>query len=169
MRITSNIVASPIAADGIVYAGSNYERKVFLSIGIDGAKGDLSDTSRVLWKRDRGTPYVPSPLLYDGALYFIAQYRPILTRVDSRTGDDRPGQIRLDGLSDVFSSPVGADGRVYITDLTGSTIVLSSSDAPKVLSLNRLNEPVTASGAIVGRQLLLRGERNLYCLEEPTP
>ena len=66
----------------------------------------------------------------------------------------------------MFASPVGAGGRVYITDRDGgTTLVLSDEDSPQLLATNRLDDSFSASAAIVGGELFLRGE-NLYCIEE---
>jgi outer membrane protein assembly factor BamB len=164
--LSANIVASPVAGDGMVFAGSSYDKRALLAIRLDGASGDITDSDRIAWSRLRGTPYVPSPLLYDGMLYFLTHYQGILSRVDGKTGEDRPGAIRLDGIGNVYASPVAAAGRIYITDLSGATAVLAHSDIPRPLALNRLHEPVSASPALAGRDLLLRGEKFLYCLAE---
>jgi outer membrane protein assembly factor BamB len=164
--LSSNIVASPVSADGMVFAGSSYDKRALLAIRLDGANGDITSTDRVAWRRIRGTPYVPSPLLYDGGLYFLTHYQGILSRVDARTGQDQPGAFRLDGIKNIYSSPVAASGRIYVTDLDGTTLVIKSGASPQRLALNRLSEPINASAAIAGRQLFLRGEKHLYCLEE---
>ena len=83
-------------------------------------------------------PTFPRPLLYDGGLYFLTHYQGILSRVDARTGEDRPGSFRLDGIENIYSSPVAAAGRIYVTDLDGTTIVVSSGELPRLLSLNHL-------------------------------
>lgn len=161
-----NVVSSPVAGDGMVFAGSTYDRKAMLAIRLDGANGDITGTKQVVWRRNRGAPYVPSPLLYGNSLYFLYHIQGILTRVNARTGEDQPGPIRLNGIRTVFASPVGAAGRVYITDRDGTTLVIRHSDTPEVLALNRLDDSFSASAAIVGRELFLRGERNLYCIAE---
>jgi hypothetical protein len=149
----------------MVFAGSSYDERALLAIRLDGAAGDITGTDRVVWRRFRGTPYVPSPLLYEGGLYFLTHYQGILSRVDARTGEDRPGSFRL-GLKNIYASPVAAAGRIYVSDLEGTTIVVSSGELPRLLALNRLSEPISASAAIAGRQLFLRGEKHLYCLAE---
>jgi outer membrane protein assembly factor BamB len=163
--LSSNIVASPVSADGMVFAGSSYDKRALLAIRLDGAAGDITGSQQIAWRRTRGTPYVPSPLLYEGGLYFLTHYQGILSRVDAPTGEDRPGAFRLDGIKNVYSSPVAAAGRIYVTDLEGTTIVIKSGVAPRILALNQLSEPISASAAIAGRQLFLRGEKHLYCLE----
>jgi outer membrane protein assembly factor BamB len=164
--LSSNVVASPVSANGMVFAGSSYEKRAFLAVRLDGAKGDITGTKRVAWTRNRGTPYVPSPLLYGDALYFLGHYQGVLSRVHGPTGEDRPAPFRLAGIEDVYASPIGAAGRIYITDRDGTTLVLSHADKPKVLAENQLDETFNASGSIAGRDLFLRGERHLYCLAE---
>ena len=166
--LSSNIVATPVAADGLLFAGSSYEKRAFLAIRLDRAEGDITDTRHIAWTRSRGTPYVPSPLIYGDALYFLTHYQGILSRVDAKTGEDRPGPIRLAGIGNIYASPVAGGGRIYVTDLDGNTIVISHDDAPRVLALNHLDDVFSASVAIVGRELFLRGKKHLYCIVEET-
>ena len=107
---------------------------------------------------------MPSPLLYEDALYFLTHYQGILTRVKAKTGEERPGPLRLGGIRNVYASPVGAAGRVYITDRNGTTMVISHADKPRMIALNRLDDSFSASAAIVENELYLRGEKNLYCI-----
>jgi hypothetical protein len=159
-------VATPVAGDGYVFAGSSYEKRFMLGIRLAAADGEISGTENVAWSRTRGTPYVPSPLLYKGSLYFLAHYQGILTRADAKTGEDEPGAIRLPGIGNIYASPVAAADRVYVTDLEGATIVLSHEASPRVLALNRLSDRFAASPAMVGNELLLRGQKFLYSIAE---
>ncbi|MCI0638237.1 MAG: PQQ-like beta-propeller repeat protein [Gemmataceae bacterium] len=165
--LSSNVVASPVAANGMVFSGSSYETQGLLAIRLDGAKGDITGTKNVLWYRRRGTPYVPSPLLYDNSLYILHHYQGIVSRLDTKTGDNQGGPYRMDGIDSVYSSPVGAAGRIYITSRDGVTQVMSHGEqAGKMLAENRLDDVFSASAALVGRELFLRGERWLYCITE---
>jgi outer membrane protein assembly factor BamB len=164
--LSSNIVASPVYADGMVFAGSSYEKRALLALRLEGAKGDITGTQKVAWTRSHGTPYVPSPLLYGDALYFLGHYQGVLSRVNARTGKDQPGPFRLAGIQDVYASPVAAANRIYITDRDGTTLVLSHAEKPKVLAENQLDDRINASASIAGRELFLRGERWLYGIAE---
>jgi outer membrane protein assembly factor BamB len=164
--LSSNVVASPVYADGMVFAGSSYEKRALLALRLDGAHGDITGTNRVAWTRSQATPYVPSPLLYGDSLYYLGHYQGVLTRVNAATGKDRPGAFRLAGIEDVYASPVGAASRIYVTDRDGTTLVLSHADKPRVLAENQLDDQFSASASIAGRDLFLRGERYLYCLAE---
>ena len=164
--LSSNIVASPVAADGIVYTGSSYDTRAMLAIKLDGAKGDITGTDQVVWTRSRGTPYVPSPLLYDGTIYNLQHYQGTMVRIVAKTGKDYGDSVRLDAIKHVYSSPVAAAGRVYVTSRDGVTQVMSHEENPKILATNRLDDSISASAALVGKELFLRGERSLYCIAE---
>lgn len=164
--LSTNVVASPVAGDGFLFAGSSYDTKAFLAIRLEGAHGDLTGGDHVVWQRNRATPYVPSPLLAGGTLFFLHHYQGVLIGVDPRTGEDRPGAFRLPGITDVYASPVAADGKLYITDRDGTTVVYQQGARPRFLAENRLDDHFSASAAMAGRQFFLRGERWLYCLEE---
>ena len=160
--LSANIVATPVAAGEILYVGSSYEKRALMAIRISGARGDITDTDQVLWRRLRGTPYVPSPLLYGDSLYFLTHYQNVLTRIEAKTGIDDPGAIRLGPLGDIYASPVGAAGHIYVTDLDGVTLVLTDSEIPRSISVNRLGEKVSASAAIAGHEIYLRGDKHLF-------
>ncbi|MCH8924270.1 MAG: PQQ-like beta-propeller repeat protein, partial [Planctomycetes bacterium] len=164
--MSANVVATPVSADGMVYVASSYEKQALLAIRLTGAKGDITGSGHVVWKRTRLTPYVPSPLLYDGTLYFLRHYHGILSRVEAQTGKESTGPFRLDGVRDIYASPVAAAGRVYVTDRSGATLVFSHGEIPRPLALNRLDDRFSASAAIVGDEIFLRGEKHLYCIAE---
>ena len=140
-----------------------------MAIRLADASGDITGTEHVLWTRTRGTPYVPSPLLYDGALYYLTHYQNILTRIDAEAGSDSPGAMRLGELRNIYASPVGAGGNVFITDLDGVTLVMTNTPIPRPVSVNRIGESVSASLAIVGNKILIRGNNHFFCIAKPTP
>jgi outer membrane protein assembly factor BamB len=160
--LSGNVVASPVAGDGIVYVANSYDTRAMLAIRLAGAEGDITGTDAVLWTRHRDTPYVPSPILADGALCFLKHYQGFLTCVDAKTGETRLGPIRLPGIRNVYASPAGAAGRIYIVDREGTGLVLDGGDGLEPLARNRLDDSFSASPAIVGEWLILRGERHLY-------
>ena len=165
--LSANVVASPVFADGMVFAGSSYDTRALLAIRLDGATGDITGSDRVAWSRHRGTPYVPSPLLYRGYLYVLHHYQGVLSRLDLESGEEKAGPFRLSGIRNVYASPVAAAGRIYITDRQGATLVMSIDQEPELLAYNRLDDSFSASAALVGGEMLLRGERYLYSIGIP--
>ena len=167
--LSRNVVASPVAADGMVFVANSYDWQAMLAIRLDRARGDVTGTDAVVWVRDRDTPYVPSPVLADGNLCFIKHNQAVLTCVDPATGATRVGPKRLSGLQSVFASPVAAAGRLYVAARNGATAVVSLEDGYDVRALNRLDDSFSASPAIVGDEIFLRGEHFLYCIGASRP
>jgi len=165
--LTDNVVSSPVFADGLLITGNSYHQQAMLAIRLAGAKGDLTGTAAVVWQLRRMTPYVSSPLLYGDTLYFLRHNQNILVRLDPATGQPRGEPLRLEGIRDfIFASPVGADGRLYVTARDGTTVVLRHDRENATLAVNHLDDSFSASPALAGRELYLRGERSLYCLAE---
>ena len=83
---------------------------------------------------------------------------------DAKTGKPHYQLQRLAGLSEVFSSPVGAAGRVYITGRDGNTVVLRNGGTFDVIAKNVLDDGFDASPALVDSEMYMRGYRYLYSL-----
>ena len=161
-----NVIPTPTYDEGFLYLASgkrDYPR--MLAVDLHGARGDLDGTTAVLWTRDRDTPYVSTPLLYRGQLYFFKHVRSFLTSVDAATG--RTFFTERVGLGNVFASPVAAAGRIYLLGREGKALVLEPGPTLKVLAENELDDGFDASPVIVGDTLYLRGRRFLYALARP--
>ena len=165
--LTDNVVASPVYWRGLLIAGNSYYSQAMVAIRLAGAQGDITATTNVVWKLHRLTPYVSSPLLYDDTLYHIRHNQNILVRLNPATGELRGEPLRLDGIRDfIFSSPVGASGRIYVTARDGTTVVLRHDKENATLAVNHLDDSFSASAALVDKEIYLRGEKFLYCLAE---
>ena len=165
--LTDNVVASPVHWRGLLIAGNSYYSQAMVAIRLAGAKGDITATSNVVWKLNRLTPYVSSPLLYDDTLYHLRHNQNVLVRLNPATGEFRGEPLRLDGIRNfIFSSPVGAAGRLYITGRDGATVVLRHDQDNTTLAVNKLDDSFSASAALADREIYLRGEKFLYCIGE---
>ena len=159
----SNPIPSPIVRNGMAYCMTGFRGYALYAIPLD-ARGDLTESDKVAWRRNDGAPYVASPLIYDNFLYFTKERRGILSCVEATTGKDVYSDQRLSGISTLYASLTGAAGRVYITGRSGTTLVIKLGPKYEVLATNSLDEGVDASLAIVGKQLFLRGKKHLYCI-----
>jgi outer membrane protein assembly factor BamB len=164
--LTMNPIPSPVSADGMVFLTSGFRGNSLKAIRLAGAKGDITGTDAVAWTVARDTPYVPSPLLYDGVLYVLKSNNGILSAYDAKSGAAHYALQRLDAVPNVFASPVGAAGRVYIPGREGDTVVLRHGPGFEVLAVNSLDDGFDASPALVDDEIYLRGYRNLYCIAE---
>lgn len=164
--MTQNVIPTPVTDGALVYALSGFRGAALLAIRL-GRSGDLTNAAdAIAWRYGRNTPYVPSPLLYDGRLYFCSGNNAMLSCFDTATGKPVLDAERINGVSGVYASPVGAAGRVYLVGRDGNTAVLKHTDPLEILAHNRLDDRFDASAAAVGGELFLRGHRHLYCLAE---
>ncbi len=158
--LTPNAIPSPVFADGLLFVTSGFRGSALRAIDLARAKGSAEEAR--VWEHNRDTPYVPSPLLTDGTLYFVKSNSPILTAVDAATGEPHYGPVRLEGVREIYASPVGAGGRVYLLGRDGGALVLAGGKEFKVLATNQLDDGFDASPAIVSDEIYLRGRRSLY-------
>lgn len=153
----NRIITSPIFKDGIVYAGSRVKPFVAMK---PGGKGDVS-TSHVLWTSANG-PDVPTPVT-DGTLLFIVNDRGVAFCIDAKTGKEVWGPRRIEPAI-YSSSPVLADGKLYISNEEGTTTVMKAGREFEVLAVNKMEEYTLSSPAISEGQIFLRTEQALYCI-----
>jgi outer membrane protein assembly factor BamB len=157
-----NPIPSPFRLGDDVICTGGYKGSVLMAVPLS-SKGE---SAAPRWKYSKGTPYVPSPTPVGALLYFTELNGNLLTILDAKSGRAIVDKERLHGVNEFYASPVYAGGRVYLTDRTGVTLVLKPGPELKVLATNRLNDPIDASPVAVGKKLLLRGEKYLYCLEQ---
>ena len=163
--LTRNVIPSPVADADKVYCLSGFQGSSLLAIKLGGS-GDLTGSPSIAWSYKKSTPYVPSPLLYDGRLYFYAVNNGRISCLDSKSGQVLIDAEPIEDLSMVYSSPLGAAGKIYLPGRNGVTVVLKQSDKLERLASNKLDDKFDASPAAVGKELFLRGRQNLYCIAE---
>jgi len=161
--LTRNVIPSPVADAEKVYCISGFQGSSLLAIKLGGS-GDLTGTDSVAWTHKKSTPYVPSPLLYNGKLYFYAVNNGRISCLDSKSGQVLIDAEPLEELSGVYASPLGAAGKVYLPGRNGVTVVLKDSGKLEKLAANKLDDKFDASPAAVGNELFLRGRQNFYCI-----
>lgn len=162
----ANVTPCPVLWKDHVICMSGYRGSAAASISLD-SQGDVTGTDRVAWSFGKDTPYVPSPVIWHGNLYFNKLNTGILTCLNAGTGQPHFPAMRLEGLANIYASPVAAANRLYFAGRDGTTVVMSAESSPRILATNRLEDLIDASPALAGRQLFLRGQHHLYCLEAP--
>ncbi|HEX7295042.1 MAG TPA: PQQ-binding-like beta-propeller repeat protein [Pyrinomonadaceae bacterium] len=159
--VVSNPIPSPVSGEGLVFvtAGSDAKRAFAIRLG---ASGDLAGTANVVWSYDKGTAYVPSPILYNEHLYLITDAGAI-TCLEAATGKVIY-QARVPMAAKFTASPVAFEGKLLFVSEDGDGFILKAGPTPEILNANALGEPVYASPAIVAGRILIRGQSNLYCI-----
>ncbi|MEW4490215.1 PQQ-binding-like beta-propeller repeat protein [Thalassoglobus sp. JC818] len=161
----SNVTPSPVTDGEFVYCMSGYRGSSAMAISLD-SKGDVTGTDQIAWQLSQGTPYVPSPILYDGLLYFTQSNNAILTCVDPKSGDVLLERTRVPDVRAFYGSPVAAQGRIYLTGRDGETVVIKADSEFEVLATNQLDDHFDSSAVLVEDAIYLRGKENLYCIGE---
>ncbi len=160
---TLNAIPCPVIFGKQVICMAGYRGNRAVSVSLDSA-GTVED-SKVTWQIRRGTPYVPSPLLSKNRLYFTQHFINALNCVDAKTGKPIYEPTRIPGMRNIYASPIAASGRVYLPGRDGTTVVFEDADQFKVLATNKLDDSFDASPVAVGKKLILRGRKYLYCIE----
>lgn len=164
--MTGNVIPCIVEDKGIVYCMSGFRGNAIMAIRLSEAKGDITGKAEAIaWSNKKDAPYTPSPVLYDGLLYYLKSNKGSLTCADASTGKVHYGNQKLEGINIVYSSPVAAAGRVYVSSQEGLTFVVKHGTKFEVIARNKLDDSFTASPAFAGQELYLRGHKNLYCIE----
>ncbi|MCY2989181.1 MAG: PQQ-binding-like beta-propeller repeat protein, partial [Planctomycetota bacterium] len=116
-----------------------------------------------VWVSDKLGPQAPSLLYYRGLLYALLD-NGVLVCLDGKTGQEQYRE-RLGAACN--SSPIACDGRIYVSDNTGTTFVVQAGRQYRLLTTNELDERITASPAISGNELIYRTDSQLFCLGLP--
>ncbi|HVJ82203.1 MAG TPA: PQQ-binding-like beta-propeller repeat protein, partial [Planctomycetia bacterium] len=111
--LTTNVIPSGIADGEMVYLTSGFRGAEFLAIRL-GKTGDLTKTDAIVWKHSKETPYVPSPMLSNGKLYFFKGNEGVLSSLDAATGKPAMAATRVPGLGSVYASPVAVGKELYL-------------------------------------------------------
>src|SRR5687767_12020036 len=159
---TMEVIPTPVVGHGLVFCSSGRAGPT-LAIR-PGGKGDVTAT-HVAWQSPKGSPFVPSPLLYGDYLYIVNDMASIATAFEAVTGkllwQGRLGVATREGFS---ASPVGVDGKVFFTNDEGETFVLKAGSTFELLHVNKLNAYTLASPALVDRKWYFRTDRELLAI-----
>lgn len=158
--VESNAIPSPVANSENVFIVAGFPKKIAMAIPLGGS-GDLGD--QVTWKYEKGTAYVPSPILYGDHLYLTTD-RGILTCLDAKSGAVKYEGGRVPIPATFTASPVAFGGNILLTSEDGDTFMVKAGAKHEILGSNSVGEPVYASPAIADGLIFIRGEKNLYCI-----
>ncbi len=153
------VVASPVIEGNMIYAPTRIRPLLALKAG---GRGDVLQ-SHVIWKTDNG-PDVPTPVT-DGQYFYIINDSGIVYVHDAHTGELIYGKQRIQ-RGTYSSSPVLADGKIFITNESGLTTVFASGPEFIELSRNPLDDYCLSSPAISEGQIFIRTAQYLWAIGE---
>ena len=167
---SSKITApTPIFSDGlfVVASGRGPERPIFV-VRAD-AKGDITPPAgktsggALVWSRTGRGSYMPTPLVYRGILYVLAN-NGVFDAYDLATGEEIYRQ-RLEKVGNGFSaSPVAADGKIYLTNEDGDVVVVEAGRTFRQIAVNAMGDLAMATPALSRGAMFVRTATSLVAI-----
>ncbi len=155
-------VASPVYGAGLLIASCGQGgRYGVLQIAIDPKTRDEQGRPKVVWKREKLIPYVPTPIVYGDHLYEWSD-EGIVVCVDLKTGQD----VWTKRLGGKYSgSLLCIDGKIYGVEEGGRVTVIEAGPEFKELGTADLGDNTYSTPAVANGRLYLRTFSRLKCLE----
>jgi outer membrane protein assembly factor BamB len=160
--VQSHPIPSAVAGHGLVFMSAGSQAKRAMAIKLGGS-GDLTNTPAVVWRYDKGTAYVPSPILVGPYLYLMND-AGLITCLDAVTGELKYEGGRPPVPATFTASPVAYGDRILQTSEDGDTFVVKAGPAHQILRTNAVGEPVFASLALAGGTIYIRGAQHLFAI-----
>jgi outer membrane protein assembly factor BamB len=167
---SSKITApTPIFSDDmlVVASGRAPERPIFVVKA--GARGDLTlpdgktSSDAIVWSRTGRGSYMPTPLIYRGILYVLAN-NGTFDAYNFKTGDELYRQ-RLPLVGNGFSaSPVAADGKIYLSNEDGDILVVAAGEKFAHVGTNSMGELVMATPALSEGVMYVRTAQSVFAV-----
>jgi outer membrane protein assembly factor BamB len=162
-------IPTPVVQDGLIYVTNAHGMGAPVFAIKETATGDISlakDTTSndsIVWSYPRGGGYMSTPLVYQGLLY-IVNYNGVIMVYDARTGEKKYQERLASGTTAFTSSPVAADGKVYIASEDGHMLVLKAGPTYQVLADNDMMESTLATPALSEGLLLIRTQGHVIAI-----
>ena len=166
---SSKITApTPIFADDVlvVASGRGPERPIFVIK--TGARGDLTlpdgktSSESIVWSRTGRGSYMPTPLIYKGVLYVLAN-NGTFDAYNLKTGDELYRQ-RLPVVSGFSASPVAADGKIYLSNEDGEILVVAAGEKFSHVATNTMGELLMATPALSNGVMYVRSAESVFAV-----
>lgn len=153
-------VASPVATAGLIIVPTAKNGPV-IGLNPDAQRDITNKMQKRFWTLERGSPDVPSPLIYQGIVY-LNRENGVLIALDAKTGNEIYHERAYEQRH--RASPVGSDGKVYLTARDGTVTVVKAGRKFEILSKNEIGEQISASPVISNGRIYLRTFDALYAI-----
>ncbi|MCF6310972.1 MAG: PQQ-like beta-propeller repeat protein [Verrucomicrobiales bacterium] len=150
-------VPRPVFGDGVIYLSTGFGKTEILALRLNGEQMPTE-----LWRHKKGAPRMPSPILVGDLLYFVSD-SGIFSCLKASEGK-AIWQQRLKG--NYASSPLFADGHLYLGSQEGQMQVFSVGEEYKLLAENEMGSAIMASPVALGKALYIRTVKGLYRIEK---
>lgn len=149
--LSGEVGSSACSSNGIVYGASEYAKMV----AINATDGTL------LWEANDYLPEVSSPVATKDFVYLATSYGTVAS-YDSKTG--KLGKVHDFSGSQFYSSPIIAEGKIFLFSNDGKMHVFSADAEFKLLQSFETGENTFATPAFTDNKIVVRTEKSIYCV-----
>ena len=149
--ISGEVGPSLAYANGIVFSVNEYSMLSAIKTG---------DQPSILWENNEYLSEVSSPAANDKYLFLCTSYGTIVC-YDAVTGEK---YWEHDIGESIYSSPVIAEGKVYIMDRAGVMHIIKADKEFAIIGEPKLGEESVCTAAFTNGRIYLRGYTDLYCI-----
>ena len=149
--LMGEVGASAAYGSGLVFSTNEYARLTAV---------EPKPNATFVWENDEYLSEASSPVCYNGLLYTATSYG-VLACYDAKTGEKKFEKEFNNGF---YSSPIVADGKIYLIDLRGVTHILQADATGTVIAEPQLGEGGFAVPAFEDGLIYIRGEEHLFCI-----
>jgi len=153
-----SIVPRPIVGHGMAFISTSFMQPELLAVKLP--TGDA--LPEIAWRVKKSVPNIPSPILVGDEIVMVSD-KGVATCLDADSGDVRFSE-RLGG--NFCSSPLYADGRIWVGNREGQTFILTPGKEFHVEATNQLDGEIMATPIAVGPALFLRTDKAVYRIEK---
>ena len=162
-------VPTPVPSGELLLVGGGGAQGPLLAVR-SGGEGELTAeagaSAPLAWRVDRGAPYLPTPLVYRGLVYAVADNGVMSVYRESDGSLVHRTRIATDAGT-ISASPIAAGGRIYVSSQDGDIFVVSAGETFDLLARNPMGEPLYATPAVAGDLLIVRTAAGVYGIGAP--
>lgn len=162
----SNFYGMPVFVDGALYVAGGGDifwgkNDAWLKrLEFTATNGDID--VKEAWTFALGKHVLSTPAVKDGLVY-IADANKEVHCVDAKSGAE---VWKHEAKGEFWSSPLVADGKVFIGSRRGDFLVFAAGREKKLLGVMELKDPIAATAVAANGTLYVATMRNLYAIKE---
>jgi outer membrane protein assembly factor BamB len=148
--MSGEVGPSPAFGNGLVYAANEYANMVAVN----------PITGKEIWQNRYYLPEVSSILYHDKLIYMATTFA-VVACFDAASGEFI---WEFDANDSFYSSPMLADGKIYVFDTNGKAYIFNPGREPKLIASPELGEKVFATPVFADGRIYIRGNEHIYCI-----
>ena len=149
--ISGEVGPSLAYADGVVFSVNDYAKLAAVQVG---------PTPKLLWESDEYLSDIPSPVATAKYLFLPTSYG-MMVCYDAKTGTK---YWEKDFATPTYASPMLADGNIFQMDKKGVMHIFKADKTYTTVTESPLGEGSSCTPAFAGGKIIIRGDKNLYCI-----